>query len=87
MPGYLPVYGNTYWKTPNIDELASKGTVFYRHYTSAPSTAMSFTAMFSAKYPYELDRRTYVHIDDMKGAETFFDKVIPSVFAVASLTA
>ncbi len=75
MPGYLSVYGNTYWKMPNVEELASKGTVFYRHYTTAPSTAMAFTSMFSAKYPYELDRRTYVHVDDMKGSETFFDKL------------
>lgn len=28
MPAYLPIYGNKYWETPNIDELASKGTVF-----------------------------------------------------------
>ena len=25
---YLPSYGNKFWKTPNIDELASKGTIF-----------------------------------------------------------
>ena len=25
---YLPVYGNKYWKTPNIDKLAEKGTIF-----------------------------------------------------------
>ena len=31
--------------TPNIDELAKKGTVFNRHYTAAASTAMAFTSM------------------------------------------
>ncbi len=75
MQRYLPIYGNTYWNTPNIDALAQKGTVFYRHYTAAPSTAMSFTAMFSSKYTYELNRRTYVHTDDMKNEETLFDKL------------
>ena len=34
----LPIYGNKYWKTPNIDELANKGTVFRRHYAAGGST-------------------------------------------------
>jgi len=72
---YLPTYGDNFWKTPNIDALAEKGTVFYRHYTAAPSTAMSFTSMFTTKYPYQLDRRTYVHVDDMKDTVTFFNKL------------
>ena len=48
---YLPCYGNKYWKTPNIDYLVQNGIVFDRHYTAAPSTAMSFTSMFTGKYP------------------------------------
>ena len=72
---YLPTYGDKFWKTPNIDALAQNGTVFYRHYTAAPSTAMSFTSMFTMKYPYQLERRTYVHVDDMKDTETFFNKL------------
>ncbi len=70
---YLPAYGNKYYKTPNIDELAEKGTVFYRHYTAAPSTAMAFTSMCSGKYPYELERRNYCHVDDMRDVKTIFD--------------
>lgn len=59
----LPQYGNTYWKTPNIDALAKEGTVFMRHYTSAPSTGMAMTSMLTGKYPYELtDRRKYEHV-------------------------
>ncbi|MDD4689386.1 MAG: sulfatase-like hydrolase/transferase [Eubacteriales bacterium] len=75
MPGYLPTYGNKFWKTPNIDELAAKGTVFYRHYTAAPSTAMAFTSMFTKKYPYQLDRRNYIHVDDLSDTETLFDEL------------
>ena len=48
----LPTYGNKFWKTPNIDALAEKGTVFNRHYTAAGSTAMAFTAMALGKYCY-----------------------------------
>ena len=55
----LPVYGNKYWKTPNIDELAAKGTVFNRHYTAGASTAMAFTSMAIGKYCYETGRKYY----------------------------
>lgn len=70
---YLPTYGNTYWETPNIDELASKGTVFKRHYTVAPSTAMAFTSMLTGLYPYLLERKKYVPVDDMRDRTTLFD--------------
>ena len=74
MRGYLPVYGNTYWKTPNIDELAKKGTVFLKHYTAAPSTAMSFTSMFTGLYAFETDRKKYVEVSEYE-ADTLFDKM------------
>ena len=74
MRGYLPVYGNRYYKTPNIDELASKGTIFYRHYTAAPSTAMAFTSMFTGLYAYQTDRKKYVEVSQWDG-DTFFDRM------------
>jgi len=48
---YLPPYGNVYWagKTPNMDELASKGTIFTNYFTAAPSSAMSYLSMFTGK--------------------------------------
>ena len=59
----LPIYGNRVFSTPNINELASKGTVFNRHYTSAPGTSMALTAMLSGHYPYEFtDRKIYRHV-------------------------
>ncbi|HPY85730.1 MAG TPA: sulfatase-like hydrolase/transferase, partial [Ruminococcus flavefaciens] len=74
MPQYLPIYGNSYWKTPNIDELAAKGTVFKRHYTAAPSTAMAFTAMFTGNYPHETGYATYREVQEYNG-ETLFDRL------------
>lgn len=58
---YLPIYGNNIWrgKTPNLDELAEKGTVFTNCYTAAPSTAMAFLGMFTQKFPYQLDIHEY----------------------------
>lgn len=73
----LPTYGNTFWKTPNIDELALKGTIFNRHYTAAGSTAMAFTAMSLGKYCYETGRRIYKNEESMNG-DTLFDKLYQS---------
>ncbi len=58
---YLPVYGGGGYSrhTPNIDELATKGTVFRHHYTAAPSTAMSFLSMITGLYSYQTGIRTY----------------------------
>lgn len=74
--GYLPIYGNKYWegKTPNIDELAKKGTVFNKHYTAAPSTIMSSLCMCTGLFPHEseLDRLYTSHL--RYNGRTIFDK-------------
>lgn len=60
----LPLYGNRYWNTPNIDELAENGTVFRKHYAAAASTAMSMSAMLTGHYPYEFkQRKTYTDVN------------------------
>lgn len=72
---YLPCYGNEYWKgkTPNVDELVAKGTLFTRFYTAAPSSAMAYLSMFTGLYPYQQDVKDYVPLVEFKG-ETLFDK-------------
>ncbi len=70
---YLPVYGNTYWNTPHMSELAAKGTVFHRHYTVTPSTFMAFTSMTTGIYPYETDRKYYRNEFPLNGT-TLFDR-------------
>lgn len=72
LPEYFGPYNSRYTKTPNIDELASKGTVFRKHYTAAPSTAMAFYAMFTGKYPYESKNSIYVEVEPYDG-DTLFD--------------
>ena len=73
---YLPCYGNQYWKgkTPNLDELVSKGTLFTRYYTAAPSSNMSYLAMSTGKYCHELDIATYVHLTKDYEGTTMFDR-------------
>lgn len=62
----LPVYNKkSLWtgKTPNIDELASKGTVYYNHRCAGGSTTMSITAMLSGHYCHEFtSREKYVEV-------------------------
>ena len=72
---YLPQYGNKYWKgrTPNLDELAFKGTVFTNAFTAAPSSAMSYLTMFTRKYPYEQKIQTYVPLVKPYDGQTLFD--------------
>lgn len=69
---YLPVYGNTYWKTPYLDALAARGTVFRSHYTNAPSTAMAVTCLFSGLEAHELARRYYSEVEVFDQAPTVF---------------
>ncbi len=68
---FFPPFKHHYYKTPNIDELAEKGTVFCSHYTAAPSTAMAFTSMFTGKYGYQTDRRKYVEVEEYEGNTLF----------------
>ena len=70
----IPVYGNKFWKTPNMDRIAGKGTVFNRHYTAAPSTAMAFTAMAIGDYCYTTNRKRYKNEEGING-NTLFDKI------------
>jgi hypothetical protein len=78
---YLPVYGNNYWHTPNITALAEQGTVFRRHYTAAPSSAMSYTAMFTGLYPHQLDRRKYSEVKPFTQCPTLFDILADAGFS------
>lgn len=71
---YLPLYGNKIIKTPNIDELAGKGTVFMRHYTGAPSTVMSNICMCTGEFAYEGELKTYSLTHKKYPGETMFDK-------------
>ena len=74
--GYLPTYGNVYWKgkTPNIDYLAEKGNTFKRFYTAAPSTVMSYISMFTGNYPFQSELKDYSLTHRKYPEKTLFDK-------------
>ena len=69
---YIEPYSDLLWKTPNIAELARKGTVFMKHYTAAPSTNMAAGCMFTGVYPYQNGLKYFVPAPKYQG-ETLFD--------------
>ena len=72
--GYLHQYGGNLWKTPNIDELASKGTVCTKYYTGAASTLMANISMFTGDYPFHTDLKDYGVTNKKYPGKTLFDK-------------
>lgn len=73
--GYLPLYGNKQWNTPNIDAIAEQGTVFLNHYTAAPSTVMSFYSMITGKFAHESGFDVYEKSYSVYKGETLFSKL------------
>jgi len=70
----LGVYGGKN-NTPNIDKIASEGTVFHNYYAGGGSTAMAITTMFTGLNPYELtDRSSYEEVKAFKQSKTLFQK-------------
>ena len=70
---YLSCYGSKLYRTPNIDKLAEKGTIFMNCYSPAPSTAMAITCMFSGLNAHELvHRRDYVEVKKFTQVPTLF---------------
>lgn len=78
----LPLFGGKYWSTPNIDELAKKGTVFTNYYTAGGSTAMAFTAMALGKYLFETDRKLYDGKESSQNGNTIFDRLYDAGYDV-----
>lgn len=51
MGPHLGCYGDTYANTPNLDQLAAKGTIYTRVWSTAPVCAPARTAIISGMYP------------------------------------
>jgi len=57
-------------ETPHIEQMAREGTHYTNVITAAPSTAMSFTSMFTGLFPHEFGRRSYTNEDSGLPADT-----------------
>jgi len=47
----LGCYGREYMHTPNIDQLASQGRLFSRHYVTALTCGVSRFSLLTGRYP------------------------------------
>ena len=70
--------GNPYARTPNLDRLASEGTLFTRHISSNTICMPSRASLFTGLYPpghnvwtngIPLNRREYAHVDQQSIGE------------------
>ena len=61
---YAGIYGNKELKTPNLDAIASKGTVFTHAFCSAPSCTPSRASILTGNYPHT--PVSYTHLDVYK---------------------
>ena len=71
---YLHFYGDKkgQFKTPNLDELVSNGTLFTRYYAAAASTVMAFYSMAVGVYSYETDIQMYERVHQRIDGDTVF---------------
>ncbi len=76
-PCSLGCYGSDWAKTPNIDLLASRGTVFTKAYPQCPQCQPSRTAQLTSRYPQEVNctfnQRKGGGMSVPKGVKTFVD--------------
>lgn len=81
-PDYLECYGGELHKTPNINKLAENGTLYQNYYSAAPSSAMSFTSMFTGLYPFEVDRKAYRVVKNFIQTPTLADELHKKNFEI-----
>ena len=53
-------YGSSFYKTPNIDDLAKSGIKFTNAYSSAPICSPTRAAIMTGKYPARLDLTDFI---------------------------
>ncbi len=54
-PAVIGAYGDPIVETPNLDRLASRGTIFTAAYCGSPICVPSRTALVTGRYPYETE--------------------------------
>src|SRR5687768_2002366 len=70
-------YGNTQARTPNIDELAARGTRFMQFYSNSPVCSPSRVAMLTGQYPARHQFYTYL-AERSKNRENRMPDFLPS---------
>lgn len=61
--------------TPNIDELAKKGTIFTNYYAAGASTVMAFYSMCTGQYSFQSNTQVYERKSKPYDGDTLFTKL------------
>jgi len=56
----LACYGSTFYETPRIDELASRGLLYRNAYAAAPVCSPTRASLLSGKYPARVGVTQYI---------------------------
>ncbi|MDO8540620.1 MAG: sulfatase-like hydrolase/transferase [Opitutaceae bacterium] len=80
--GDLSCYGNTFLKTPNLDRLAQRGTLFTNFYVNGSVCSPSRCAFFTSQYPAR--HRIHGHYatpeqNTARGMSQFLDPKVPNI--------
>jgi N-acetylgalactosamine-6-sulfatase len=80
--GDLSCYGNLFLKTPNLDRLAAKGTLFTQFYVNGSVCSPSRCAFFTGQYPAR--QRIHGHFatpeqNKARGMPDWLDPTVPNV--------
>lgn len=71
---HLGCYGNNWIKTPNIDRLASEGTLFTRAYSEGLPTLPTRTAIYTGRYTFPFRGWQRLEFTDIIISEVLWDK-------------
>lgn len=85
--GDLACYGHDQLKTPNLDRLASEGTLFTQFYVASPVCSPSRAALMTGRFPGELRIHGYLatppegklELNEARGMPNFLDPAVPTV--------
>lgn len=72
----LKSFGKEYIHSPNIDQLASRGRTFYRHYVQAPTCGASRYTLLTGRYGPSSNHALFSRVAELKKNP---DKVPPSM--------
>ncbi|QDT57368.1 Arylsulfatase [Caulifigura coniformis] len=84
--GDLACYGNTFVRTPNLDRLASEGTLFTNFYVCGSVCSPSRCAFFTGTYPARQKIHGHFATPELNGNRGMPQWLDPSVLNMARLT-
>ncbi len=83
--GDLGCYGNRQIKTPNLDELAKKGTLFTQFYVSGSVCSPSRAAIMTSHFPARLGIHGHFSTEKQNKARAMPNWLVPKVHTVTKL--